>query len=108
MENIINLNEQGEIYRFISSETLEPGDSIVLIIRGRKVALQISVPGTSYYMISVTQASSDKVKKGTATFMDGEDVDYSESEDFIVETGGAVKIENREFSTGDIEVDWVF
>lgn len=108
IENIVNLNEKGEIIRYIDSETLAPGESMVLIIRGRKVALQVHTSGTSYYMISVTQARTEKIKEGMAVFIDGEEVDYSFTDDFLIETGGGVKIENREFSSESITVDWVF
>ncbi len=106
MTRIVNLNEEGFFYRDRGSEEIQPGDAIIILMRSRKMALQVVVEGTSYYMISVTQSSSEKVRLEKAIFIDGEDVDYVATEDFIVEIGGAVKIENREFSANFITVDW--
>ena len=57
-------------------------------------------------MISVTQSDIQKVKDGLATFVDGEDADFSSTDDFLIEAGGAVKVENKSYSADSIEVEW--
>jgi hypothetical protein len=106
MTRIVNLDSKGFMYRERSSEVVEVGDAIILIMKPRQLSLQVTVTGSSYYMVSVTQSESQKVKDGNAVFIDGEDADFSATEDFIVEAGGAVKIENKSYSTDSIEVDW--
>lgn len=106
MTRIVNVDDKGFFYRDRSSELVEAGDSIIILMKSRMLSLQVNVSGTSYYMVSATQSDIQKVKDGLATFVDGEDADFTSTDDFIIEAGGAVKIENKSYSTDSIEVDW--
>jgi hypothetical protein len=88
------------------SKRVAPGSTLYLLMKARPASLSIITEGTSYYMISVTQAYSEKIKADLAAYLDADAIDFSASEDFIVECGGAIKIVNRPESTHSIEVDW--
>jgi hypothetical protein len=88
------------------SKVVSPGSTLYLLMKARPASLSIVTEGTSYYMISVTQANSDKIKEDLAKYLDADSVDFSSSEDFVVEYGGGIKIVNRPESTNDLEVDW--
>jgi hypothetical protein len=103
---IENLNEKGFFYNDAGSKTLAPGEILYLLMKAHKASVLITVSGTSYYMVSATQASTDKVKDGTATYVDADDVDFIETDDYIVRIGSGIKIENKSYSTDNIVVDW--
>lgn len=103
---IENLDEKGFFKEAEGSFSLAPGEVKYILMKGRSASVQVTVTGTSYYMVAATQANTSKVKEGSSTFIDADAVDFSESGDYVIETGGGIKIENRIDSTDDIEVDW--
>ncbi len=98
-ENSVIINDRG-------TAIIRPGETLYLLMKSRPASLSVVSTGTFYYMVSATQANSEKIKEGLATFLDADSVDFSVSEDFIIETAGGIKIENSSGSMSDLEVDW--
>ncbi len=103
---IENLNSEGVLTNLVGSKTLEPGDVLYLLMKAHKASVSVTVDGTSNYMVSVTQASTEKIRNEEATFVDADTIDFVETDDFVVHIGGGIKIENKSDSVDDIVVDW--